>query len=249
MKTQEATFYDEHPFDWAESGNVRELEATLAPMLKSFIEEVPSDALVLDVGCGTGRVTSCLAARRLRCVGLDVSRTSVRLMMERTGVAGVVASALQLPFADCSLDRVISDGVIHHTSDPFAAFSECCRVLKPRGLFYVAVYKPDGHYPKLYRFPGSAIRRMVKNRIGRAVVHSTMLPLYYFVHLAKSGGKRTWQGARNLFYDYFVTPRAEFLSRDQVQEWSRRCGVAVVEYDRNPGLNVHSFRLQKLAVN
>jgi glycosyltransferase involved in cell wall biosynthesis/ubiquinone/menaquinone biosynthesis C-methylase UbiE len=246
-KRQEPTFYDAHPFDWTRGYNQRELDATLAPPLKSFLDEVPSDALVLDVGCGPGRVTACLAARRLRCVGIDVSRSSVRLMRERTGRAGVVADGLRLPFADGSVDRVIADGVIHHTSQPFAVFAESCRVLKSGGLFYAAVYKPGGRYQKLYRFPGSLIRRLVRYGPGRALIHSTLLPIYYLAHLVKSRGRRSWHGSKNLFYDYFITPVVEFLSRDELELWSERYGVDIVDYNPNHGLNVHSFFLRKAA--
>jgi len=244
-KRQETTFYDDHPFDWTNGYSLRELDATLAPSLKSFVEDVPSNALVLDIGCGAGRVSSCLTKRRLRTVGLDVSYASVRLMTERTGGLGVVADGLHLPFADGTTDRVIADGVIHHTSDPFQSFAESCRILKSGGLFYAAVYKSNGRYEKLYQFPGSVIRWLIAHGLGSALVHTTLLPIYYGVHLVKSRGKRSWQGARNLFYDYFVTPRVEFLSRDQLEQWSRRCGVDIVDYNPNPALNVHSFLFRK----
>ncbi len=247
MKRQEATFYDDHPFDWTEGYRQRDLDATLAPLLRSFIEGVASDAVVLDIGCGAGRVTACLAARHLRVVGLDLSRASVRLMTERTGQPGVVGDGLRLPFLDACVDRVIADGVIHHTGDSFRAFAEGCRVLKSGGLFYAAVYKPGGRYQKLYRFPGSIIRRLVNQPAGKAIVHSTMLPLYYLAHVVKSRGRRSWHGAKSLFYDYFVTPRVEFLSRSELQTWSRQCAVDIVDYDRNPSLNVHSFLLRKRA--
>jgi len=245
MKRQETTFYDDHPFDWTEDYTLHEIDATLAPLLKSFIQDMPPDALILDIGCGPGRVMASLAARRLRCVGVDLSGSSIRLMMQRTGKAGVVASNLQLPFPDGSADRIISDGVIHHTSDPFRAFAENCRVLKSEGLFYAAVYKPNGHYQKLYRFPGSIVRSLVKYRVGKVIVHTTILPIYYLVHLVRSRGRRSWYGATNLFYDYLVTPQVKFLSRDVLEQWSRRCGVDIVNYNLNPGLTVHSFLLYK----
>jgi ubiquinone/menaquinone biosynthesis C-methylase UbiE len=244
---QVRTFYDDHPFDWTEGYSLPELEATLAPPLRSFIEDLPPRGLILDVGCGTGRVTICLAAKQLPCLGVDVSRSSVRAMSARTGMPGVVANGLRLPFPDESADYVIADGVIHHIGDPSAAFAESCRVLKTGGLFYAAVYKAGGRYQKLYRFPGSAIRRLVKNRAGKALVHATLLPLYYVAHLLKSRGKTSWYGARNLFYDYFVTPVVAFLSRDEVANWSRKCGVEIAVYSSNPRLNVHSFILRKPA--
>jgi ubiquinone/menaquinone biosynthesis C-methylase UbiE len=245
MSRQATTFYDEHPFDWTEAYTLPEIQVTLAAPLRSFIEDVPMDALVLDIGCGTGRVMSCLAAKGLRSIGLDVSRVSVRLMIQRTGKAGIIASSLRLPFPDGSIDRIIADGVIHHTTDPFASFAEGCRVLKSGGLLYAAVYKPTGRYKQLYRFPGSVIRKLLTSRGGKTLVHAAVLPFYYIVHLVKSRGKTSWYGATNLFYDYFVTPVVDFLSHDDLEDWSQMCGVNIEGYHSNPGLNVHSFVIRK----
>jgi hypothetical protein len=63
----------------------------------------------------------------------------------------------------------------------------------------------------------------------------------------RSKGQRTWSGARNLFFDYFVTPRVAFLPRGVVEEWCAKQGVRVVLYDENRGGNVHSFCLAKEA--
>jgi SAM-dependent methyltransferase len=242
---QETTFYDQHPFDWTRNYSEQELRGTLGSSLASFIEELPPDALVLDIGCGAGRVMSYLAARKRRCMGLDLSHNSVRLMVGSTGAPGVVASNLSLPLPDGIADRVISDGVIHHTTSPFGAFAECCRILKPGGLLYLAVYKPGGHYQALYWFPGALIRSWLRSDIGKMFVFSTMLPLYYLVRFAKSRGKTSWPGARNLFYDYFVNPTVAFLSHEKIEEWSMACGVEIVNYSLNPNLNVHSLLLRK----
>ncbi len=246
MSMPEVTFYDKHPFSWTEGYDMQQLRDTLAPLLKSFIDEISSDTWVLDLGCGAGRVTACLVDRELRCVGMDLSRASVEFMRQRAGAPGVVGDALRLPFIDGSLDRIISDGVIHHTAEPRGAFAEACRVLKSGGLLYAAVYKPGGHYEKLYRIVGAPIRRLVKTAAGRALVHGTLLPMYFLAHLAKSAGKRSWQGTRNLFYDYFVTPQVEFLSETEIRRWSSQCGVEVIDYNPNPGLNVQSFVFRKL---
>jgi SAM-dependent methyltransferase len=241
--TESGTFYDQHPFDWVPPGAAGPIRAVVSPPLADWIENLEANSLVLDIGCGPGRVLGFLARRGIRCIGLDRSRVSVGLAVERYGRPGVVADNLHLPFADGTADAVISDGVIHHTDDPRAAFAENCRILKPGGRMYLAVYKPSGRYPFLYRYPGAVIRRGLGRRWTRPLVTVFARVPYFLVHFIRSKGRRTWAGARNLFYDYFVTPRVAFLPRGVVEEWCAAAGARVVLYDENRGANVHSFCL------
>ena len=55
--------------------------------------------------------------------------------MDSTIVEGDLFS---LPFADASFDVVISQGVLHHTSDPWRGFAELVRVCKPGGFIDIA---------------------------------------------------------------------------------------------------------------
>lgn len=243
--TEPTTFYDQHPFDWAPRDTSEAIDSTVSRPLLDLIESLDPNSLVLDIGCGPGRVLGVLARRGIRCVGLDRSRVSVRLAAERYHRPGVVGDNLRLPFANGTADVVISDGVIHHTENPQAAFAENCRILKPGGRMYLAVYKDYGRYPWLYRYPGALIRHGLHSRCtGPFVSLLARLP-YFLVHFVRSRGRRTWAGARNLFYDYFVTPRVAFLPRGAVEEWCAREGARVAQYDENRGANVHSFCLVK----
>lgn len=241
-------FYDAHPFDWVDAESPEAIRASIAPALRQLIDETPADSLILDVGCGPGRVTQFLSSRGSRCMGLDASARSVRIMTDRCGRPGAVADNPALPVKDSVADVVISDGVLHHTGNSFGSFQENCRVLRPGGRMYVAVYKPGGRYQTLYRFPGGVIRWAVRNPALRRVVHATLLPLYFAAHLVKPRGTRTWRGARNLFYDYFVSPHVEFISREIVEDWCRRCGMTLCLYDSNLAGNTHGFVLEKQRV-
>ncbi|HXX44370.1 MAG TPA: class I SAM-dependent methyltransferase [Candidatus Acidoferrales bacterium] len=243
--TERATFYDQHPFDWVAPGVSEPVEKVVSRPLLELIETLDGDSLVVDVGCGPGRVLGVLARRGVRCVGLDRSCVSIGLAAKRYDRPGVVGDNLQLPFADACADVVISDGVIHHTEDPQAAFAENCRILKPSGRMYLAVYKPDGRYPWLYKYPGALIRGGLRNRLTRILVLIFALTPYFLLHFWRSKGRRTWAGARNLFYDYFVTPQVGYLPREIVEGWCAKHGVRVISYDENRGGNVHSFCLTK----
>lgn len=245
--TEPKTFYDKHPFDWVPPYQHESMRADVSPALADLIESLDAKSLVLDIGCGPGRVLGFLARRGVPCIGLDRSRISVGLAAERYHCPGVVGDNLRLPLVDGSADVVISDGVIHHTEDPRAAFFENCRILKPGGRMYLAVYKPSGRYPWLYKYPGALIRGGLRNRSTRPLVILLAQLPYFLFHFVRSRGRRTWAGAQNLFYDYFVTPRVAFLSREVVERWCENGGARVVLYDENRGANVHSFCLVKLS--
>jgi uncharacterized protein YggL (DUF469 family) len=68
---------------------------------------------------------------------------------------------------------------------------------------------------------------------------------YFIIHFIRSGGKRTWAGSINLFFDYFVTPKVAFLGRQVVEEWCVMQQARIVRYDENQRQNVHSFLLEK----
>lgn len=51
----------------------------------------------------------------------------------------IVADVGRLPFSDGSVDAIICEELLEHSTDPYAVFSEIERVLKPSGVAYFAV--------------------------------------------------------------------------------------------------------------
>lgn len=242
---ESATFYDQYPFDWVPIEASEEIDSVVSRPLVELIQSLDANSLVLDIGCGPGRVLGFLKRRGIRCIGLDRSRVSLGLAIKRYDRPGAVGDNLRLPFADETADVVISDGVIHHTEDPLAAFTENFRILKPGGRMYLAVYKPDGRYPMLYKFPGGLIRGALRQGWSKPFVTLFFQVPYYAIHFVRSKGRRTWSGARNLFYDYFVTPQVAFLPRRTIAEWCEKQQARIVRYDENRGQNVHCFLVEK----
>src|SRR5580704_2289512 len=243
--TEQSTFYDRHPFDWVAPGRGTDIRSVVSPLLAELIERLDANSLVLDVGCGPGRVLGFLARREVRCFGIDRSYVSVGRAVEYYGRPAIVADNLRLPVPDAIADAIISDGVIHHTEDPYRAFTENLRILKPGGQMYLGVYKPYGRYPRLYKFPGQQIRSGLRRSWTKPLVFFFAQVPYFLLHFVRSRGQRTWSGAQNLFYDYFVTPRVTFLARDTIESWCSEHGAQVLLYDANRSSNVHSFVVGK----
>ena len=89
---------------------------------------------VLDLGCGVGVATRLLHARG--CLAFALDRAHGRLVQARRyepGLLPVAADGRQLPFANDSLDGIISEcafSLIGYSAD---LLSECRRVLRPGG--------------------------------------------------------------------------------------------------------------------
>jgi ubiquinone/menaquinone biosynthesis C-methylase UbiE len=99
---------------------------------------------VLDVGCGTGRFASLLAAEHgSRVWGVDPSPEMLDVARRRAprGVGLKLAGAEDLPFTDGWFERATM-WLVAHLVDRGRAFAEARRVLGPDGRFVVATFDP-----------------------------------------------------------------------------------------------------------
>jgi SAM-dependent methyltransferase len=113
-----------------------------------FLEwlSVPPGRRWLDVGCGTGALTTAIletaAPREVR--GIDPNEDYVALARVRIADAKcrfLVGDAQDMPPELADFDAVVSGLAINLVPDPVRAFAEMCRVTRPGGT--VAVYVWD----------------------------------------------------------------------------------------------------------
>lgn len=118
---------------------------------------------VLDVGCGQGIDLAQYARAGAHATGIDLTPRHVELARRHLGALGlpvevVEGDAEQLPFADCTFDRVSSNGVLHHTPNIDAALKEIRRVLRPGGEARVIVYNRRSFHYWLFQVLHQGIR-------------------------------------------------------------------------------------------
>jgi SAM-dependent methyltransferase len=98
---------------------------------------------VLDAGCGSGSLTTALAARGYAVTAVDVSSPGLDRLKQKLGHAGGVrlfqASLAALPFPDNSFDAAVSGEVLEHLDDDAAGAAELYRVLRPGAWCLVTV--------------------------------------------------------------------------------------------------------------
>ena len=242
------THYEQFPFDFLTEEDELNIERLQPAPFRKFADAfLSAETLTAEIGCGPGRATLFMARRGVDLVAVDISGGSLELARRRAPTCRFVqATNLKLPLRDSAFEAVVSDGVIHHTPDAAASFRENARILCAGGMMYVSVYRRWRYYYYIYTYAGRPVRWLEERAWGRALIHVTALPLYYLVHLVKSRGKRTWQGARNFFYDYIITPRATFHTREEVEDWGRQNELVLVEYEERVG-NTHAFVFRKAA--
>lgn len=86
---------------------------------------------VLDLGCGTGKLTERFSGS----VGMDLSREMLRGARGRMPSMPLVqGSAFALPFASATFDAVVSGFVLRNLVDLAGAFTEVQRVVRPGGV-------------------------------------------------------------------------------------------------------------------
>lgn len=95
----------------------------------------PREAILLDLGCGTGGTVGALASGRgFRCVGLDPSAPLLAMGRERdSGLTLVRGRGEDLPFGDGSFDGVFLECVLSVAAEPDRVLAEAFRVLRPGG--------------------------------------------------------------------------------------------------------------------
>ncbi len=100
------------------------------------LAEIPRGAVVLDVGCGTGRWLRRYQELGFQATGVDATPGMLARAIECGTTAPLIAGeACYLPFADATFDCVSDITVVQHIPRSLQpqALSEMMRVLKPGG--------------------------------------------------------------------------------------------------------------------
>ncbi|MCP4466419.1 MAG: class I SAM-dependent methyltransferase [Halieaceae bacterium] len=197
------------------------------------------DDVVLDLGCGEGRhVISAYVEANVHSIGVDLSMDDLRTTRERFqsfcepnneakafGLSS--ASALCLPFADDTFDKVICSEVLEHIPEYHGALREIERVLKPGGLFCASVprrwpekicwalseeyYNTPGGHVRIFR--GDMLRREIENLgfkyYSRHWAHALHVPFWWLKCLFWESQDTNWlvkQYHRLLVWDLMKNP-------------------------------------------
>jgi trans-aconitate 2-methyltransferase len=128
------------PWDARTYDRTSEPQQAWASEVLARLEGIAPDATVLDVGCGTGRVTEVLLALvpRGRVLAIDQSPDMVALARTRLGGRAEVwcQDVLELELEE-PVDAVVSTATLHWVPDHDRLWSRLARALRPGGVLEV----------------------------------------------------------------------------------------------------------------
>ena len=106
---------------------------------RHMLDWLPKEALLLDLGCGTGLFMRRYAELGGTAIGLDISRGMVEAAREQAGwFQYLVGTAEVLPFRDRTFDAVSCVLAFSYLENPGWMLSEAFRVLRPGGCLAVS---------------------------------------------------------------------------------------------------------------
>lgn len=219
-------FYEVSPFpafDIAKYADADALRERASPYALLLDRQIPHNAAIADVGCGTGQLAALLALRQGRRVtAVDLSPVSLsygRALQAKLGLANLTYAeddAMSLSLPSDAYDVVLCNGVLHHTSDPERGFEELVRISKRGGFVIVGLYHRYGraihslvrwlsHHlgPVGPRLASAGIRRMLGTQYERGDLEKL----------------RTWTA------DQFAHPHESVHTAREVLGWFDRHGL------------------------
>ena len=114
-----------------------------------FIEKIPNDSIVVDLGCGNGRHLLISAQKCRKAIGIDFSRNLLMIAKSKAEQKGLdnvdflLGDCRSLPIKDDSVDYILFVATLHNIRgkrERLKALREVRRILKSDGKALITVW-------------------------------------------------------------------------------------------------------------
>jgi SAM-dependent methyltransferase len=241
----------------------REEEAYWRYLFSGIPSEILTDAVALDIGCGSGRFDRFLAPRVRALVVLDGSKAiegAARNLADLSNTVAVRSDLRAIPFAPESFDLITCIGVLHHLDRPEDAFRSMVRLTAPGGRVLIFVYsKPAPGTARWFVVQSAvALRRVtvhLPHRLLRAVSAVIAAAVYAVVIVPGTVGDRFRIESlsalplsfyrrlplRSLWlsmFDILSAPLERRYTKPEVRTWFHDAGMEIELIEDQHGLKV-----------
>jgi SAM-dependent methyltransferase len=181
---------------------------------------------VLDVGCGSCEKATFYADWGAQVTGIDMTSPVLTVARDVIGDRDVtlVQTSLFDYVPDQQFDIVISDGVLHHTNDTFAALERCVSFLAPGGTLVISLINVWGSF-WWFKPARGVCRVLALGNFHRRASWGRRL-FGWTRHPHEGGDKETFHRSQQSWaYDWFANPRWNTHRPAVVRRWLARLGL------------------------
>jgi ubiquinone/menaquinone biosynthesis C-methylase UbiE len=171
---------------------------------KQLDQQLPHSSKIIEVGCGTGQMSNFLSRHNRTIVGTDISKSSLELannFRKKNDINNVFFIQMNL-FKPCfereSFDAVISNGCLHHTSNPRKAFGIISKLLKINGYMIIGLYHSNGRFftkfrQKIFKSSNNRFKFLDKRNVSKNLSDSKKYAWY----------RDQYQNPKEFSYNFF----------------------------------------------
>ncbi len=215
--------------------NLRAQAEAIWPQEQLLLTRYGQPSCIADIGCGSGEITSRLAAwfPQAQIIGVDILESSAAYARRAHAslaprVSFEQGDAFELRFATSQFDLVVCRHMTQAVPEPEKVIAELCRICKPGG--WVHVLSED--YGMLH-MPAGAVD-------PDQLWHEGVIPFTRHTHTDARIGRRSWSimndlGLQELRVDYVVVdslrvPRQTFGTI--IQAWRDGYSEVIAEHSK-----------------
>lgn len=126
-----------------------------------YLREIKEDDVVLDLGCGNGQHSLKTASKAKKVIGVDYNSLQLEIAKKQAKDKKIKNASFlkynlekKLPFDNYSFDKILCLDVLEHLNKRKQFLLEIKRVLKSKGIAFIAVPNKNTSWKKLQKKVG-----------------------------------------------------------------------------------------------
>jgi len=185
--------------------------------VKKLDEEISFNAKILEAGCGTGQLSIALSRFNRSIHAIDISVGSLieaDNFIRKNHIKNITLYRMnihRMAFENNFFDIIISNGVIHHMENPWQAFLNLEKKLKPGGFIILGLYHK---YARLFHY----LRRFFVNKFNLS--KSLFDPR--FKQMSSKEKASSW------FYDQYKNPHESAHTLNEVIKYFNKTKIEFI---------------------
>jgi len=169
-------------------------DVTYHHVRKEFLQTIHKDyQIVLDVGCGSGKLLKDICSFSNYAVGLDLSKRILKVaqcrIRQEDNCELILGDVEALPFKDEAFDLIACTEVIEHVPSPLIMLQEVVRIMEKEGMLFLTT--PNHLWQPIHHLAETLMIKVAEETGTRHMMPWQLRKLLGLAHLYLASSKGT----------------------------------------------------------